>query len=127
MNVVRPLALFAILATAATPALAQHMGHGGMGGGFHGGFHGGFRGGFHEGFHGGFHHRFHDRFAFGFGFPGFYGYYPSYGYPYPYAAYYPPPPPPPPPAYHTAVYYAPHPVHRHHRHRVAHRTHCTCS
>src|ERR1051325_6979616 len=50
MRLARTLLLSAILALAAVPAMAQHMGgfRGGMGGG---GFHGGFGGG---GFHGGF-------------------------------------------------------------------------
>ena len=142
-----PAIVTAILAIAATPAMAQRMGGfrgGGFGGGFHGGFaggefhgrfaDGGFRGGFHEGFRGGFHdgfrrgfyRGFRGRFGFGFafGYPWFYGYgYPYYGYADFYPAYY---APPLPPVYsYRAVYYAPRRVHRHY-HRVVHRRHCTC-
>jgi hypothetical protein len=127
MRLARTLLVSTVLALAAAPAMAQHMGgfrggmggpggfHGGMGGpgGFHGGgFHGGFRGGgFHRGFFGGFR-------GWGYGF----GFYP---YAYPYPVYY--APPPPPPVYsQPAIYYAPRVVHRHYR-RVTHRRHCTCS
>src|ERR1051326_6704100 len=119
MRLARTHLLSAILALAAVPAMAQHMGgfRGGMGGG---GFHGGFGGG---GFHGGFRDG-----GFGGGSPWLYGgFYPySAAYPVPYPAYY--EPPPPPPVYsQTAVYYTPRVVHRHYR-RVTHRRrHCTCS
>jgi hypothetical protein len=145
MRLARTLLLSAILALAAVPAMAQHMGgfRGGMGGGgFHGGFggggfHGGFRdGGFHGGFRGGFFHGGFNRRVqgailprgVGWGYPWLYGgFYPYYAaYPVPYPAYY--EPPPPPPVYsQTAVYYTPRVVHRHYR-RVTHRRrHCTCS
>ena len=99
-----------LVGATASPAFADHGGHGG--------FHGGFHHGFHD--HDGFRDRFHNRFFFGFGGFGFfdpfwpvagYPYYPygyaAYGYPYgyPYPAY--PPAAAPAAATPTAWYFCP--------------------